>query len=46
MQAERTRCATTALAEPTPDKSETKKVPQSVDCLLLAQQQTAETPLS
>ena len=37
IQAEQARCATTALEKQTLDRSETEKVPQSVDCLPLAQ---------
>ena len=39
------RCATTALEEQTLTESETGEAPQSVNCLLLAQHQTDETPL-
>ena len=42
---EQVGCATTTLEEQTPDRSETEKVPQSVDCLPVTQQQTGETPL-
>ena len=39
-------CATTmTLEEPTPGRTETEEVPESVKCLLPAQQQTAETLL-
>ena len=43
--AEQAGCATTTLEEQTSDRGETEKVPQSVDCLPPAQQQTAETSL-
>ena len=42
--AEWAQCATTTLEEQTADRSETEEVPQSVECLLLAQQQTVKTP--
>ena len=43
--AEQARCPATTLENQTSDRSETEKVPQSVDYLLPVQQQTAETPL-
>ena len=45
MQAEQARYATTALEEQTLEGCETEEVPQSVNCLLLVQQQIVETPL-
>ena len=45
MWGEWARCTTTALEEQTPGRSETEEVPWSVECLLLTQWQTAETPL-
>ena len=43
--AEQAWCTTTTLEEQTLEGSETEEVPQSVNCLPLAQQQTVETPL-
>ena len=43
---EQARGTTTALKEQTLKESETEEAPQSVNCLLLAQHQTDETPLS
>ena len=45
VQAEQEWCTTTTLQELTSGRSETEEVPQGVECLLPAQQQTAETPL-
>ena len=46
VQTEQARCATTTLEEQILKDSETVEVPQSVNCLLLAQHQTDETPLA
>ena len=40
MHANRASCTITTLEEQTPEKSETEKVPQSANCLSLAQHQT------
>ena len=45
VQANWARCTHTTLEEQTPEKSETEEVPQSVNCPLLAQCLTGETPL-
>ena len=45
MQAKWVQCTPTTLEKQTPERSETEEVPQSVNCLLLAQQQRGETPL-
>ena len=45
LQAEQTRCAFTTLEEKISGRSETEKVPQSVDCMPPVQHQTVEAPL-
>ena len=45
VQAKQAGCTTITLEEQTPEGSETEEVPQSVNCPLLAQCQTGETPL-
>ena len=45
MQSKWEGCTTTTLEKQTPEESETEETPQSVNCLLLAQHQTDETPL-
>ena len=45
LHAKQAKCTTTTLEEQTLEKSETEKVPQSVNCLSPVQHQTGETPL-
>ena len=45
VHAEQVKCTPTYIKEQTPERSETEEVPQSVNCLPLAQKQTVETPL-
>ena len=45
MWAEQAQCSTTTLEEQTLERSATEEVPWNMYCLLLAQQQTVETPL-
>ena len=45
LQAKWDWCIPTALETQTLERNEAEEAPQSVNCVLLAQQQTVETPL-